>query len=162
MERLNTEVKKLTREVKGLEEKCAKTKNPADDKLAIYKSQAAMISKKKEQVFEQIRKCEEEERNLDKQIAEKEGENTQNIKGFKTKDEYKAYTNMIKSKNATYKKMKAMITDVRSETAVLQNTERLLKIRADETEITLRSKEKEKGMEGITDKLAGMEGISEN
>jgi len=160
LEKLTNEVKKLQREVKALDEKCQKNKNPENDKLAIYKSQAAMISKKRDALLEQIRVLEVDEKALDKQIEEKEGESTTN-KAFKTREEYKAYTNTIKSKNSTYKKMKAIISDVRAEINVLINTEKILKTRAEESELSLKQKEKEKGVEGITDKIANMEEISE-
>jgi intraflagellar transport protein 81 len=161
LERLNNEVKKLQREVIALDEKCKKTKNPQEDKLAIYKSQAALIAKKKDSLIEQARKLEADEKDLDKQISEKEGEFTAN-KGFKTKGEFKAYSNTIKTKNATFKKMKTIIADIRAEINVLLNTEKLLKTRLEEAETSLKQKEKEKGIEGITEKMSGMEEISEH
>ena len=48
LERLSNDVKKLHRDCMVLEDKL-KQNTPADDKLAIFKSQAAMLSKKKEQ-----------------------------------------------------------------------------------------------------------------
>ena len=161
LEKLNNEVKKLQREVIALDEKCKKTKNPQEDKLAIYKSQAALIAKKKDSLIEQARKLEVDEKELDKQISEKEGEFTAN-KGFKTKGEFKAYSNTIKTKNATFKKMKTIIADIRAEINVLLNTEKLLKIRLEEAETSLKQKEKENGIEGITEKMSGMEEISEH
>jgi intraflagellar transport protein 81 len=161
LERLSNEVKKLHREVIALDEKCKKNKNPQEDKLAIYKSQAALIAKKKDTLIEQAKKLEVDEKEMDKQISAKEGEFTAN-KGFKTKGEFKAYSNTIKTKNAQFKKMKAIISDIRAEINVLINTEKLLKTRLEEAETSLKQKEKEKGIEGITDKMSGMEEISEH
>ena len=48
LERLSNDVKKLHRDCMVLEDKL-KQNTPADDKLAIFKSQAAMLSRKKEQ-----------------------------------------------------------------------------------------------------------------
>ena len=48
VESLNNDVRVLQREVQLLEEKANNSKNPEDDKLSVYKQQAALISKKKE------------------------------------------------------------------------------------------------------------------
>jgi len=45
---------------------------PADDKLAIYKSQANAVSKKKEQKLEEIKKLEVEKLALEKTMRDKE------------------------------------------------------------------------------------------
>jgi len=45
---------------------------PADDKLAIYKSQANAVSKKKEQKIEELKKLEVEKLALEKTMREKE------------------------------------------------------------------------------------------
>ena len=47
LERLTNDVKRLQRDCMGLDEKL-KMNTPADDKLGIFKSQAAMLIKKKE------------------------------------------------------------------------------------------------------------------
>ena len=47
LERLTNDVKRLQRDCMGLDEKL-KMNTPADDKLGILKSQAAMLIKKKE------------------------------------------------------------------------------------------------------------------
>jgi len=59
LERISNEIKKLQREVSSLEEK-AKKGNTQDDKLAIYKSQANTMSKKKEKTLEELTKSEQE------------------------------------------------------------------------------------------------------
>ncbi len=55
----------------NLEEKLRQT-NPADDKLAIYKTQAAAASKKKEQKAEELKSLETEKETLEKMMTEKE------------------------------------------------------------------------------------------
>ena len=55
----------------NLEEKLKQT-NPADDKLAIYKTQAATASKKKEQKSEELKSLETEKEALEKMMTEKE------------------------------------------------------------------------------------------
>lgn len=52
----------LRRAVSIMEEKLSKQVNPTDDKLAIYKQQAALVSKKKEKALEEQKRAEEEMR----------------------------------------------------------------------------------------------------
>jgi len=55
LERLTNDVKKLQKDCMFLEGKL-KENTPKDDKLAIFKQSASMLTKKKEQKFEQIQK----------------------------------------------------------------------------------------------------------
>lgn len=59
LEKLTNEVKKLQREVINLEDKLKKA-TPSDDKLAVYKAQAAGVSKKKEKTLEALKQLEME------------------------------------------------------------------------------------------------------
>lgn len=54
-----------------LEEKLRQS-NPADDKLAVYKTQAATASKKKEQKSEELKNLETEKEALEKMMTERE------------------------------------------------------------------------------------------
>ena len=71
LERLTSDVKRLQREVNDLNGKISQN-TPADDKLAIYKSQANAVSKKKEQKNEDLKKVEMEKLALEKMMREKE------------------------------------------------------------------------------------------
>lgn len=59
LERLTSDVKLLQRNCMALEEKIRQNA-PADDKLAIYKSQATAVMKKKEQKLEEQKRLEAE------------------------------------------------------------------------------------------------------
>lgn len=65
LERLTSDVKRLQREVHDLEVKIQQNA-PANDNLAVYKSQANGVSKKKEQKMEEIKKLEVEKLALEK------------------------------------------------------------------------------------------------
>ena len=73
LERLTNDTKRLQRDCMQLEEKL-KQNTPADDKLGIFKSQAAMLIKKKEQKQNDTKKLEVEKQALEKSMADKEGE----------------------------------------------------------------------------------------
>ena len=89
LERLTSDVKKLQRECQILEDKIRQSA-PADDKLAIYKSQATAVSKKKEQKFEEIKKLEVEKMALEKMMADKEAEYAKSRGGkYMKRDDFK-------------------------------------------------------------------------
>lgn len=50
----------LRRNVNAMEDKLRREAKPEDDKLAIYKQQAQLITKKKERMIEDLKKTEEE------------------------------------------------------------------------------------------------------
>ena len=73
LERLTNDVKRLQKDCLMLEDKL-KQNAPQDDKLAIFKSQAAMLIKKKEQKAAEMKKLEFEKQALEKTMADKENE----------------------------------------------------------------------------------------
>jgi hypothetical protein len=73
----------------GLEDKL-KASAPADDKLGIFKQQAAMLVKKKDLKSQEIKKLDVEKQALEKQMVDKENE-YQKTKGGKymKRDDFK-------------------------------------------------------------------------
>ena len=89
LERLTNDVKKLQRECQILNDKI-KQNQPADDKLAMFKSQAAAISKKKEQKMDELKKLEQEKMALEKLMKEKESEYSKQKGGvYMNRDDFK-------------------------------------------------------------------------
>ena len=127
LERLTADVKKLQRECQGLEDKL-KQNAPADDKLAIYKSQATAVSKKKEAKAEEIKKLETEKMALEKMMSEKEAEYARTKGGkYMKRDDFKQYAANLRGKNAQYKQMKKVLGEIKAEVNVLSRTENILK-----------------------------------
>ena len=103
LERLTNDVKRLHRECMTLEDKL-KQATPADDKLAIFKSQAAMLSKKKEQKMQDMKKLDIEKQGLEKVMQDKEAEYAR-VKGGKymKRNDFRQYAENLRGKNAQYK-----------------------------------------------------------
>lgn len=99
MERLTTDTKRLQREVNDLDLKIQQNA-PQNDNLAVYKSQANGVSKKKEQKHEEMKKLEVEKQALEKQLRDKE-ESYQREKGqkFMKKDDFRQYAASLRVKN---------------------------------------------------------------
>ena len=70
LERLTNDTKRLQRDCQVLESKIQP--ETGDDKLAIYRSQADAVSKKKEQKSEELKKLEMEKMALEKTMQDKE------------------------------------------------------------------------------------------
>lgn len=150
LERLSNDVKKLQRECMALEDKL-KQNAPADDKLAIFKSQAAMLSKKKEQKNADIKKMEVEKLALERTLADKEGEYAR-VKGGKymKRDDFRQYQANIRAKHNSYKDMKKQLQELKAEANVLAKTRDILGSKAEDLGIAVRELEAEKGISGYT------------
>ena len=148
LDRVANEVRRLQRECQILEDKLSST-NPADDNLAIYKTQAAAASKRKENKLQEMNKLEKEKHALDQMMADKEAQyvKTKGTKYMK-RDDFKQYAASLRGKNQKYKKMKKQLEEIRSELAVLSRTEQILKNKADMTDDLMRKLEEQKGIAG--------------
>ena len=150
LERLTSDTKKLQRECQLLDDKIRQNA-PADDKLAIYKSQATAVSKKKEQKMEEVKKLETEKMALEKLMNDKESEYAKTRGGkYMKRDDFKQYAANLRGKNAQYKQMKKVIGEIKAEVTVLMRTENILKSRADNLDDFMKGLEKQKGITGYT------------
>eukprot|EP00347_Sterkiella_histriomuscorum_P000891 403374126 len=162
LERLTNDVKRLQRECQLLDDKIRQNA-PADDKLAIYKSQATAVSKKKEQKMEEVKKLDTEKIALEKLMNDKESEYAKTRGGkYMKRDDFKQYAANLRGKNAQYKQMKKVITEIKSEVTVLSRTESILKSRADNLDEFMRDLEKQRGISGIQNVQANLVQVSEN
>lgn len=121
-----------------------------EDKLAIYKSQANAASKKKELALSELKKLEMEERALEKLLEQKEKEYSQ-LKGtkFMKHDDFKQYAATLRGKQTQYKRMRAVIQEIKAELAVLIGTEKTLKTKSDEMAVQMKAIELETGAVGL-------------
>lgn len=135
--------------------------NPADDNLAIYKTQAAAASKRKENKLEEMQSLEKEKYALEKLMAEKEQEYVQ-TKGTKymKRDDFKQYAASLRGKNQKYKKMKKQLEDIRSELTILGRTEQILKNKAEINEELMKKLEEQKGIAGYRKIEEEMENVA--
>lgn len=151
LEAITNEVRRLQRECQVLEDKL-KSSNPSEDKLAIYKTQAATASKKKEGKEEEVRTLETEKEALEKMMTEKEQEYVM-AKGTKymKRDDFRDFAMKLREKNKKFKVMKKELEEIRAELSVLTRTEDLLKSRAGDIDSFMAKLERQKGIQGYTD-----------
>lgn len=160
LERLTNDVKRLQKDCLTLEDKL-KQSTPQDDKLAIFKSSAQMLTKKKEQKLEQIKKLEVEKQALEKVVADKEAEYAR-AKGGKylKRDDFRQYAANLRGKNAQYKQMKKVIGEIKNEVLVLNRTKNILQSRAEDLGEFMQNLEKSKGISGYSNLEEQIQGVS--
>lgn len=122
LERLTNDTKKLQRDCMGYEEKL-KINTPADDKLGIFKQQAAMLVKKKDLKQQEIKKLDVEKQALERTMQDKEAAYEKNKGGkYMKRDDFKQYAANLRGKNTEYKKKKQQLAEIKSEVNVLNRT----------------------------------------
>ena len=72
LNQMENKVMFLKRTTESLEEKLKNEANPADDRLAIYKQQAALVSKKKERIMEDLKKAEDDQKKIEAEVGRKD------------------------------------------------------------------------------------------
>lgn len=123
LERLTSDTTRLKRECQALEQKLQQNA-PADDNLAIYKTQANSISKKKQEKEEEVKKFENDKMNLEKQMRDKEDKYSKEKGGkYMKRDDFRQYAANLRVKNANFKVMKKVLDEIKSEVVVLKRTE---------------------------------------
>jgi len=123
LERLTSDTTRLKRECQALEQKLQQNA-PADDKLAIYKTQANSISKKKQEKEEEVKKFENDKMNLEKLMRDKEDKYSKEKGGkYMKRDDFRQYAANLRVKNANFKVMKKVLDEIKSEVVVLKRTE---------------------------------------
>lgn len=150
LERLTNDVKRLQKDCMVLEDKL-KQNTPQDDKLAIFKSQAAMQIKKKELKAAEIKKLEFEKQALEKIMTEKESEYARTKGGkYMKRNDFRQYAENLRGKNTQYKQMKKQLKEIKSEVNVLNRTKKILQSRAEDLGDFMKQLEKQKGISGYS------------
>ena len=159
---LSNDIRTLQREVQLLEDKANHAKNPEDDKLSVYKQQAAAISKKKEKEIEKLQALEQEERKLEKKmnLKEKEYESKKGGSKFIGRDELTKYAQVLKVKKTNFELLKGQLKDIRNELTVVTRTEKILKTKAEEETKIMMAIEREHGIEGFGEYKEALEQVS--
>merc|ERR1719158_2172157 len=123
---MENEIAQLQEQVAGLESTISEQNQP-DSRLSVYKQQANLVAKKKEMALKDKKVLEDERDALSKELSTKEREYEQ-MKGhkFMKRDEFKNYAASLRDKSAKFKRLKAELSDLRHEVAVLTRTEQIL------------------------------------
>jgi len=139
IDNLEEEIRAMQAEMQQMEQTI--NEHNQDSRLSVYKQQANLVAKKKDVVLKDQRQFEEERDSLSKELCTKEREYEQ-MKGhkFMKRDEFKNYAASLRDKSAKFKRLKAELSELRHEVAVLVRTEQILQAK-DPTPAGLRETE---------------------
>lgn len=159
---IEAEVKEMNSAIAKLAEKRLIKNNSGDDKLALFRQQAAIISRKKEGTAQKLSSISEEVSTLSTDLA-KRRETSQGAHGTKVPngEEFKKYVNELRSKSTIYKKKKSEISEMTAEYGILQRTEEILKGREKALLESLSTLEKKAGISGFHAAQEALEKVSE-
>lgn len=115
MEEMTREQQSLIRAISALEEKKRAQMNNPDDKLALFRQQANLVSKKKEQLLQRLNAMVRERSDVDAELASRAVE----LKAIKGKvvpmgEDFQKYAAELRSKTALWKRMKGELAEVNS------------------------------------------------
>ncbi|KAJ9594840.1 hypothetical protein L9F63_013877, partial [Diploptera punctata] len=150
LDALNTKIQAVNNEVNQLVERHLATNNPADDKLAPFRQQAAIIARKKETTAEQLTELRSKLSALEEELQEKRNQ-LQEFAGDTVLrgEEFKRYVNKLRGRSSLYKRHRAELSALKAEAGVLTRTVEILKAR-DETILRgLAVEEAQKGVSGF-------------
>ncbi|XP_025018362.1 intraflagellar transport protein 81 homolog [Tetranychus urticae] len=126
LEKIKSKIQTLNREINETIEKKMLTNDDADDeKLALVRQSAALVSKKRSNLQETVKEAEYELEELNKKLEEKkqmfDGEEI--LKG----EELKKFVNDVRNKGNDYKQKRRELAEIRTESAILTRTDEILK-----------------------------------
>ncbi|KAI8916880.1 hypothetical protein BC831DRAFT_485830 [Entophlyctis helioformis] len=143
------------------EKKMAKS-NTSDANLALFRQQAAIISRKKEGAVQKLAILTDElaQLSLDwdkKQEAIKGSSGTKMLKG----EDFKRYVSELRGKSTNYKRKKAELSELMAEYGILQRTEEILTAKATALQEMIDAVEKKSGVVGFHAAQETLEKVSE-
>jgi peptidoglycan hydrolase CwlO-like protein len=122
---LKSELARTQAEVDRLQTEIAEAnRKQGDDKLALYRSQYALLAKKLQQQETEVERARQENDKLGRELQSKEARLSE-ISGprFMKRDEFRNFAAQVRTKTNTFKTMKAELTALRQELVVLSRTE---------------------------------------
>lgn len=123
--------------------------NAGDDRLLLYKNQAAVATSKRFVKEEELEKLHGEKEILGSEIEEKEHVlNSMAGPKLMSKEEFKAYGVKLREKTILFKKYRNELDNLRSESVILGRTQTILEGKAKNLETFLSDMELKKGIHG--------------
>ncbi|XP_077512396.1 intraflagellar transport protein 81 homolog [Amblyomma americanum] len=159
LSRLKAKVQSENQEINALYEQKMRSQEAADDKLTLFRQQAAVIARKKEAAAETLNELRLQVAQLEAQLQEKQslvsgGE--QVLKG----DEFKKYVNALRGKSSQYKQQRQELAELRAETGVLARTQEILTQKERELTQSLEALEERHGVRGYHRLQGTLESLS--
>jgi intraflagellar transport protein 81 len=157
---LKEKIKSTRNEIEELTNKRNVSNDPMEDKLTLFRQQAAIIGRKKEATAEKLNDVRNELSALDEELAEKR----QQVQSFAGEtvlkgDDFKRYVASLRGKSNTYKKKRAELSEHRAEYGVLSRTLEIIQSKQERMLQSLSAFEAEKGISGYRDTKSNLAAV---
>ena len=161
LQELKKRIKDANSEAKEISDKKNVSNDPMEDKLTLFRQQAAIITRKKETTAERLNDArsalsvaEDEVRDKKSQIGSLGGELI--LKG----EDFKKYVNALRTKSNDYKEKRQQLSELKSEYGVLARTLEVISSRNDNLNESLSAMEASKGITGFRDTQGNLEKVA--
>ena len=161
LQELKRRIKDANTEAKEISDKKNVSSDPMEDKLTLFRQQAAIITRKKETTAERLNDArsalsaaEDDVRDKKGQIGSLGGEVI--LKG----DDFKKYVNALRNKSNDYKEKRQQLSELKSEYGVLARTLEVISSRNDNLNESLSAMEASKGITGFRDTQGNLEKVA--
>mmetsp|Transcript_10773 Transcript_10773/g.26382 ORF Transcript_10773/g.26382 Transcript_10773/m.26382 type:complete len:672 (+) Transcript_10773:79-2094(+) len=161
IQEIQREIQHLGAEIQELQERESRNANQGGDKLSMFRQQALIVSRKKQDHLERLQMRQEEIRELETDLNEKrEKMGTKGVKVLKGA-EFVRYAEGLKLKAKQHKRLKGELNTIMAEKGILQRTEDILKTRHGDQTKFLEELERKQGVEGAAELQDKLEQVSE-
>ncbi|KAJ3072165.1 Intraflagellar transport protein 81 [Podochytrium sp. JEL0797] len=161
-ENMDQEVKMLNEETVRLAEKKLLKANSGDDKLSLFRQQAAIIARKKEGTAQRLNSLTEEVMRLSDELDKRRDQHRGGPGGRALKgDDLKKYVGELRIKSNLYKQKRADLSETQTEHGILQRTHQILSNREETMLSSLNEMERRTGVQGYHRERDTLEKVSE-
>lgn len=161
LESVREEIREINLEIARLREEKMPGKDPAWDRLVLFRQQASIIVRKKETAVEEYKTLVDELATVENELQSKREQLKDYDGGIVLReDEFKRYVSKLRIMNSEFKKKKGEVSALTAEFGVLARTEEILKSRDQNTHELLELMEKKKGVHGYRQAQEAIEDTS--
>ena len=163
LDTLREQIEEVTAELSELTEKLMPGSDPLQDKLTLFRQQAAIISRKKQGEAESYKAALDELASTEAELKEKEELISNQARGrgeAVREEEFKRLVVKLRPMHKTYQKKKGDMSLLKAEYGVLARTEEILRSRDENTQELVALLEDKKGVRGFVQAQETLEQVS--
>lgn len=158
---IRRKISDLQAEMNELTEKKNVTNDPMEDKLTLFRQQAAIIARKKDGTAERLHDIRNEASLVEEEVAGKRDQ-VKSVAGetLLKGDDFKRYVTSLRTKSNLYKEKRAELSELKAEYGVLSRTAEVLREREEHLHRQVEALEREKGVTGFRDAQDELEKVA--
>eukprot|EP00094_Tigriopus_californicus_P013448 TCALIF_13008-PA protein Name:"Similar to Ift81 Intraflagellar transport protein 81 homolog (Mus musculus)" AED:0.03 eAED:0.03 QI:0/1/0.5/1/1/1/2/161/727 len=148
--KIKSKIDAVSKELVDISNKRNVTNDPIEDKLTLFRQQAAIIGRKKSNTAEKLNDVRTETAALTSELTEMK-DKMQSFSGetIVRGDDFKKYVSSLRSKSTVYKQRRAVFSELKAEYGILSRTFEILNTNKEYLAQMLEKVETEKGIQGF-------------